>query len=174
MKAIGPRLLKSIPHEESICVTGVKTTFLCIQWHFCIFSAGLASSAGTSRNQSQKPKARLEEDYDTTDQCPEPDGYFADAEQCDKYYQCASGAITEKLCPDGMVFNDYSHEYEKCDLPFNIDCSQRPKLRKYCYGSGNWTIIRRALLSLFNCCLPRPVKNFPGSVGSDPTDCAML
>lgn len=28
-----------------------------------------------------------------------------------------------------MVFNDYSSEYEKCDLPFNIDCTQRPKLQ---------------------------------------------
>lgn len=28
------------------------------------------------------------EDVETSDQCPEPDGYFADAEQCDKYYSC--------------------------------------------------------------------------------------
>lgn len=33
-----------------------------------------------------------------------------------------------------MVFNDFSSEYEKCDLPFNIDCSARPKLRKYTNG----------------------------------------
>jgi hypothetical protein len=39
--------------------------------------------------------------------------------------------MIEKLCPDGMVFNDYSPDQEKCDLPYNIDCSQRPKLRKY-------------------------------------------
>lgn len=42
----------------------------------------------------------------------------------------SGGKITEKLCPDGKVFNDYSTEYEKCDLPFNIDCSKRSKLRK--------------------------------------------
>lgn len=30
-----------------------------------------------------------------------------------------------------MVFNDYSSDQEKCDLPFNIDCSQRSKLRKF-------------------------------------------
>lgn len=41
-----------------------------------------------------------------------------------------NGEIIEKLCPDGMVFNDYSPQEEKCDLPFNLDCSQRPKLRK--------------------------------------------
>ncbi|KAE8749347.1 Cuticle Protein CPAP3 5 [Frankliniella occidentalis] len=66
-------------------------------------------------------------DGDLTDECPEPNGYFADAYQCDKYYECKNGKITEKLCPDGMVFNDYSSEYEKCDLPFNIDCSKRPE-----------------------------------------------
>ncbi|KAE8573227.1 Cuticle Protein CPAP3 [Halyomorpha halys] len=26
-----------------------------------------------------------------------------------------------------MVFNDYSPQVEKCDLPFNIDCSERPE-----------------------------------------------
>lgn len=75
----------------------------------------------------------IEEDEDDsalTDECPEPNGYFADAYQCDKYYECRDGAITEKLCPDGMVFNDYSSQHEKCDLPFGIDCSQRPELRK--------------------------------------------
>lgn len=42
-----------------------------------------------------------------------------------------AGEIIEKLCPDGMVFNDYDLNVEKCDLPFNLDCSQRPKLRKF-------------------------------------------
>lgn len=70
-------------------------------------------------------------DDETSDQCPEPTGFFADAEQCDKYYACNDGAISERLCPDGMVFNDYSIDQEKCDLPYNIDCSKRPKLRKY-------------------------------------------
>lgn len=46
---------------------------------------------------------------------------------------CSDGAITEKLCPDGMVFNDYSIDQEKCDLPFNIDCSKRSKLREYLF-----------------------------------------
>lgn len=48
----------------------------------------------------------------------------------DKYYACNDNQLTEKLCPDGMVFNDYSPDQEKCDLPLNIDCSKRPKLRK--------------------------------------------
>jgi len=85
-----------------------------------------------------RPTAVIE-DEDLADQlqqeseCPEPNGFFADASQCDKYYACSDNKITEKLCPDGMVFNDYSSQQEKCDLPLNIDCSQRPALREYIY-----------------------------------------
>ncbi|XP_019932838.3 protein obstructor-E [Aedes albopictus] len=75
------------------------------------------------------PVASEEIDPELSENCPEPNGYFADAEQCDKYYACRDGQITEKLCPDGMVFNDYDIDQEKCDLPFNIDCSKRPKLQ---------------------------------------------
>lgn len=87
--------------------------------------------SSAQKNRAPSRKSTSAEDEDLTDECPEDDGYFADAEQCDKYYECRAGHITEKLCPDGMVFNDFSSEYEKCDLPFNIDCSKRPKLRKY-------------------------------------------
>lgn len=52
---------------------------------------------------------------------------------------CSDGVITEKLCPDGMVFNDYSIDQEKCDLPFNIDCTKRSKLREYIYFHMNKT-----------------------------------
>ncbi|XP_067009772.1 protein obstructor-E [Anabrus simplex] len=84
---------------------------------------------GSNRQQSTAAPTAIGGDDDVGDECPEPNGYFADALQCDKYYECIDGAITEKLCPDGMVFNDYSSEYEKCDLPFGIDCSKRPELQ---------------------------------------------
>lgn len=29
-----------------------------------------------------------------------------------------------------MVFNDYDIDVEKCDLPYNIDCTKRTALRK--------------------------------------------
>lgn len=29
-----------------------------------------------------------DEAIETSDACPEPNGFFADAEQCDKYYAC--------------------------------------------------------------------------------------
>ncbi|XP_055906425.1 protein obstructor-E [Eupeodes corollae] len=63
----------------------------------------------------------------TDKNCPEPNGFFPDSEQCDKYYACTDGKFEARLCPDGMVFNDYSPDQEKCDLPYNIDCSKRPE-----------------------------------------------
>lgn len=84
-----------------------------------------------SATTPRKPEPEEEyEDDELLDQCPEPNGYFPDAEQCDKYYDCRDGKITEKLCPDGLVFNDFSPQHEKCDLPFGIDCLKRPKLRE--------------------------------------------
>lgn len=67
-------------------------------------------------------------DEEPAESCPD-DGYYPDADQCDKYYECRDGKMIEKICEDGKVFNDASNLYDKCDLPFNIDCSQRPKLR---------------------------------------------
>ncbi|XP_066977201.1 protein obstructor-E-like [Macrobrachium rosenbergii] len=62
-------------------------------------------------------------------QCPSPNGYFADAVQCDKYYECVDDVLTEKLCPDGMAFNDLNPRVEKCDFIFQIDCTERPDLQ---------------------------------------------
>ncbi|KAF5299351.1 hypothetical protein FQA39_LY02524 [Lamprigera yunnana] len=76
---------------------------------------------------ARKQQTRKEEDEEISDECPELYGYFADAEQCDKYYECIDGVATEKICEDGMVFNELNTEYDKCDLPFNIDCTNRPK-----------------------------------------------
>ncbi|XP_026482999.1 protein obstructor-E [Ctenocephalides felis] len=109
-------------------------------YHLTIFLLSISvlnSSLGQERKRyrSDENRYRPSDDDDTdsaetSDQCPEPNGYFADDEQCDKYYACKENAITEKLCPDGMVFNDYDPNVEKCDLPFNIDCSTRSKLQE--------------------------------------------
>ncbi|XP_032677823.1 protein obstructor-E-like [Odontomachus brunneus] len=86
--------------------------------------------AASATTPKQTAEEEYEDDDELLDQCPEPNGYFPDAEQCDKYYDCRDSKITEKLCPDGLVFNDFSPQHEKCDLPFGIDCSKRPKLQK--------------------------------------------
>ncbi|XP_073982184.1 uncharacterized protein [Rhodnius prolixus] len=88
-----------------------------------------SAPARTSSSKASSSNGSDESDL-LTDECPEPNGYFADGYQCDKYYECVEGAINEKLCPDGMVFNDYSILHEKCDLPFNIDCTSRPQLQE--------------------------------------------
>lgn len=61
--------------------------------------------------------------------CPEPNGTFEDAEQCDKYYECYDNVPETVLCPDGLVFDPYSRKREPCDHYFNVDCGNRLKLQ---------------------------------------------
>ncbi|KAM7354274.1 obstructor-B [Cochliomyia hominivorax] len=102
----------------------------------CTFAQrpGFRVGAGHPPSQRHLPKRPtdpppVEDDYVPTEHCPEPNGFYPSEDQCDKYYACVDGVATEKLCADGMVFNDYSPNDEKCDLPYNIDCSKRPKLQ---------------------------------------------
>lgn len=37
--------------------------------------------------------------------------------------------LAEKLCPDGMGFNDLNHRVEKCDFLYQVDCASRPDLQ---------------------------------------------
>jgi len=61
-------------------------------------------------------------------ECPEKDGLFADSIQCDRYYECDDFELTEKYCPDGLVFSD-SGLIGQCDYPFNVDCEDRTELQ---------------------------------------------
>lgn len=63
-------------------------------------------------------------------ECPEKNGLFADSVQCDRYYECSNFELSEKLCPDGLVFADTGNGEGRCDFPFNVDCKDRPELRK--------------------------------------------
>lgn len=48
----------------------------------------------TKRTTTLAPVQYDEDDDDgTTSDCPEPNGFFADADQCDKYYACTDGKI---------------------------------------------------------------------------------
>lgn len=62
--------------------------------------------------------------------CPSKDGQYEDSKQCDKYYECIDGFATEKLCPDGLVFDPLNRKVNKCDHVFNVDCGDRLELRK--------------------------------------------
>jgi len=61
--------------------------------------------------------------------CPAKDGQYEDSRQCDKFYQCVDGVATEKLCPDGLVFDQLIRKINKCDQPFNVDCGDRTELQ---------------------------------------------
>ncbi|XP_059482084.1 protein obstructor-E [Neocloeon triangulifer] len=59
-------------------------------------------------------------------QCPEKNGRFADPRQCDKYIECEDGVATEKLCPDGLLFNDKARFFSyPCSYPTDVDCTGR-------------------------------------------------
>jgi hypothetical protein len=62
--------------------------------------------------------------------CPQKYGQFEDPKQCDKFYECDDGVATEKLCPDGLMFDPLNRKVNKCDQPFNVDCGDRIELRE--------------------------------------------
>jgi hypothetical protein len=57
--------------------------------------------------------------------CPEPNGRFADPEQCDKYYICKKGTAEAVLCNEGLLFDFSIPNHEKCVLPHNVKCGNR-------------------------------------------------
>jgi len=58
------------------------------------------------------------------------DGFYVDANQCDKYYECRRGQYTEKLCPDGLVFNDIlGPRVEQCGYPFSVECPENKQMQ---------------------------------------------
>jgi len=78
---------------------------------------------------SAKPQNRQIEDYDDDltlgFDCPEPNGLFADSEQCDLYYECNRGVATAKLCKDGYLFDDSKVNHESCKFPHGVQCGNR-------------------------------------------------
>lgn len=83
--------------------------------------------------QQQQQRQNVESSVE----CPEPFGFFADAEQCDKYYVCENGVAKPKLCADGLVFLEAGSSIEKCEFSFAVDCTTRPKLRTSKFNNVN-------------------------------------
>ncbi|XP_056648581.1 protein obstructor-E-like [Diorhabda sublineata] len=63
-------------------------------------------------------------------QCPQRTGFFPDPEECDVYYKCSRGIYEQKLCPDGLVFDDKDPNFERCEVPANVNCDDRPILQQ--------------------------------------------
>ena len=57
--------------------------------------------------------------------CPEPNGLFADPEQCDLYYECVDNVAAPELCEDGFLFDDSARNRERCKFPHGVDCGKR-------------------------------------------------
>lgn len=79
------------------------------------------------------------------DECPERNGKFADSVQCDRYYECVDFELTEQLCPDGLVFSDETVGSERCDYPFNVDCTgrnetQQPQVSSNCPRANGYFV----------------------------------
>ncbi|XP_071520133.1 protein obstructor-E isoform X4 [Panulirus ornatus] len=61
--------------------------------------------------------------------CPEENGFFAHANQCDAYWSCVDGVPQFRLCGNGLVFdNSNNSTLEHCNYPFTVDCTGRPNL----------------------------------------------
>lgn len=72
-------------------------------------------------------------------------GQYRDEVQCDKYYECVDGRATEKLCPDGLVFDETIRLKNKCDQPFNVDCEDRIELREFLFEDNKIRVGKRVI-----------------------------
>lgn len=79
-----------------------------------------------SRNQQVQQK-EVQPKY-FSGQCEEPNGRYAVSGQCDAYVECRNGVSEEKLCADGLLFNDKVGLFTfPCQYPIDVDCSTRTK-----------------------------------------------
>lgn len=62
--------------------------------------------------------------------CLEGTARYSVADQCDAYVECVRGEPTEKLCPDGLMFNDKVRPFAyPCQYPIDVDCGNRSKVQ---------------------------------------------
>lgn len=61
-------------------------------------------------------------------QCLEKNSRYAVSDQCDKYVECTDGESEEKLCPDGLLFDDKAGVFtDPCKYPIDVNCDTRPR-----------------------------------------------
>lgn len=62
--------------------------------------------------------------------CPEANGTYPVAGQCDAYILCKNGVAEEMLCPDGLLFNEkLGPHHFPCQYPIDVSCENRAKLQ---------------------------------------------
>ncbi|XP_023319940.1 protein obstructor-E [Eurytemora carolleeae] len=92
-----------------------------------VYGQETGQRVGSGLGEGQGAQIAASQEYDYILECPEEDGFFADTLQCDKYYECVDGVATEKLCADGLVFDESSKKFAICKLPAGNDCKDRPE-----------------------------------------------
>ncbi|CAG0922155.1 unnamed protein product [Notodromas monacha] len=99
-----------------------------MQCGLVILFAVIATAAGQGKSSDQDQR-------DAPVECKSNRDFLPDPYQCDKYYECTDNGPTERLCPDGLVFDDTRGGVERCDYPFNVDCGNRLELQPPTSGS---------------------------------------
>ncbi|XP_059612841.1 protein obstructor-E-like [Phlebotomus argentipes] len=57
--------------------------------------------------------------------CAESNGRYPVHGQCDAYLECRDGVPEEKLCPDGLLFNEKAGVFTyPCSYPIDVECPQ--------------------------------------------------
>lgn len=86
---------------------------------------------GSGANGGIRPRGeRQSEVVPFTGKCEERNGRYSVAGQCDAYVQCSNGEPEEKLCPDGLLFNDKLKPFAyPCQYPIDVDCGTRSKVQ---------------------------------------------
>ncbi|KAF4525422.1 hypothetical protein B566_EDAN004165 [Ephemera danica] len=72
----------------------------------------------------------------------EKNGRFPVSGQCDKYIECVDGEASEKLCPDGLLFNDKVKFHTYPCHPHN-----RPRIALISSDTSGWAMLRTAAAS---------------------------
>lgn len=57
-------------------------------------------------------------------QCKDSNGTSPVSGSCDAYIQCKNGVAEEKICPDGLLYNEKSTGYP-CSYPIDVECTQQ-------------------------------------------------
>ncbi|CAG0880326.1 unnamed protein product [Cyprideis torosa] len=81
-----------------------------------------------SRSRTQSGRSQLPEES-VSSECPTPNGVFADSYQCDRYYECVDNVISDKLCPDGLAYDD-KYPKGRCEFLYAVDCTGREELHQ--------------------------------------------
>ncbi|KAL7301022.1 hypothetical protein TKK_0006294 [Trichogramma kaykai] len=78
------------------------------------------------QQQQQRPRAFAS----SNGACPERNGRFPVASQCDAYIECVEGVPEQKLCPEGLVFNPEARFNNHCGYPIDVQCAGRSALQR--------------------------------------------